>query len=356
MKKSVDFLNKNRGKFFTGNYPSLSQLFSIVATNNPGNIFLTEASNSVSKSWSYSEAEREIKMVAADLINRGFMPGDKAMLVGTNSAEWIFAFFAIQYAGGTAVLADFHNSFDNVDEIMSGTEIKLFFLDSEVVAKVSKNFSVSSDNVISLTPGTNGYLLDINSSPDIDFPGSSCDDSAIINFVSDSSVLNLSIFTQGDIVKKVFEFVDEKNLTRDDVIYTNYSFFHNETLERVVFPSIFNVATLVVGFYSDTESLVKMIGSENISVFFSSSAFFNEFLVDFEKIVRKRSRISLLRFKIRLGFNGFFRFVFRTNLFRPLFKSTFAKHSILNLRALYYVFSDGKKKNNLRLYLLGVRH
>ena len=59
-----------------------------------------------STSLSYRELRDRAARAALMLRNRGVKPGDRVLLIGENSPDWVMAFFSILYAGAVAVPLD----------------------------------------------------------------------------------------------------------------------------------------------------------------------------------------------------------------------------------------------------------
>ena len=56
--------------------------------------------------WSWGDLRREAKRFAAELASRGIAKGDRVLLWGENSGEWVAAFLGCMFAGAVAVPMD----------------------------------------------------------------------------------------------------------------------------------------------------------------------------------------------------------------------------------------------------------
>ncbi|HPE89623.1 MAG TPA: AMP-binding protein, partial [Spirochaetia bacterium] len=87
------FLDEYKGKFFTGRWPTLPELFRITASRFPDRPCFT-VYDPDRTTLSYAETLARIESLAAFLASEGVKKGDKVALTGKNSPEWAVCYLA----------------------------------------------------------------------------------------------------------------------------------------------------------------------------------------------------------------------------------------------------------------------
>jgi long-chain acyl-CoA synthetase len=72
----------------------------------PDNLFLRVRRKGRMLTFTYRAASEQVRRVAHSLKENGFMPGERAAIVGENGPEWIFSYLGILWAGGVVVPLD----------------------------------------------------------------------------------------------------------------------------------------------------------------------------------------------------------------------------------------------------------
>ena len=94
-----------RGKEFSGEWPTIKELFHINTMRYPDNTCWKEYSPK-EISLTYKEAEEKVKEVSSWFLSLGVKKGDKIIVSGKNSVAWAVTYIAVQYAGCTVVPLD----------------------------------------------------------------------------------------------------------------------------------------------------------------------------------------------------------------------------------------------------------
>jgi long-chain acyl-CoA synthetase len=100
------------------------------------------------ESRTYAQLEKEIKLVAGQIIALGITKGDKVAILSTNMPNWGIAFFAISTIGAIAVpiLPDF--SIIEISNIIGHSESKVIFVSENLFPKVEHFSSDLSKAII----------------------------------------------------------------------------------------------------------------------------------------------------------------------------------------------------------------
>jgi len=99
--------------------PNLVRLFLDQAARLGDKPFLWAKRNNAWQSWSWKQAEAEIRRIAAGLVALGIKQGDRVGLISENRPEWVIADLAIMATGGIAVPAYTTNTVEDHRHILS---------------------------------------------------------------------------------------------------------------------------------------------------------------------------------------------------------------------------------------------
>jgi acyl-CoA synthetase (AMP-forming)/AMP-acid ligase II len=98
----------------------------------------------------FDDLRSAVDQRARDLVARGVRPGDRVVILGFNSPQWIINFWAIVLAGGVAVLANAWWSRTELDETLERVEPTLVLADARLAERVSSHeiapWSVETSN------------------------------------------------------------------------------------------------------------------------------------------------------------------------------------------------------------------
>ena len=76
--------------------------------------------------YTWQEIERCSKIIAIDLYKRNVRQGDRVVICGAKSINWLLAFFAIQKLGAIAVVIDSNLSVEKIAALMNLADAKYF--------------------------------------------------------------------------------------------------------------------------------------------------------------------------------------------------------------------------------------
>ncbi|MGN0831493.1 MAG: AMP-binding protein, partial [Candidatus Ornithospirochaeta sp.] len=143
----VDFLESYRGKAFSGEWPTITEAFSITVSRFPNNEALKSITPSVF-SLTFKEAYEKISEIAYFIKENGISPGDKLAVCGKNSPQWALAYLAITYSGAVIVPLDHGLKSDEMKKLIEFGDVKGIFADGDRidVDVPTLHFRVSLDN------------------------------------------------------------------------------------------------------------------------------------------------------------------------------------------------------------------
>jgi long-chain acyl-CoA synthetase len=115
--------------------------------------------------WSYSDVEGVAAQFARELESRGIGPGDRVVVWGTNSAQWVAAFFGCILRGAVAVPMDQGATADFVGRVGQQVDAKLFVVAFEHLLAVPEHPVMVLD---SLREAVAGHSRESYHSPTLD--------------------------------------------------------------------------------------------------------------------------------------------------------------------------------------------
>ncbi len=87
--------------------------------------------------WTYHELRQGALRVAALLASRGIVPGDRVLLLGSSSAEWLAAFWGILARRAVAVPLDPSSTPDFVASVLRDAKVRFAFADRALLPQLS---------------------------------------------------------------------------------------------------------------------------------------------------------------------------------------------------------------------------
>ncbi|MDY5057831.1 MAG: AMP-binding protein, partial [Bullifex sp.] len=99
MSEVMKELQPYKGKFFDGEWPTITEMFNIALSKYADRPCFTVFEKKEKICLTYKDVHERIKNVASYLSAQGVKKGDKVVLTGKNSIQWGISYFAINYAG-----------------------------------------------------------------------------------------------------------------------------------------------------------------------------------------------------------------------------------------------------------------
>ena len=105
MQHSWEELDQSRGTLFTGEWPTIIEMFSITLEKFPHRPCFTSFKPERS-TLTYAEVDSAMVRVSSYLQEQGVQPGDRVVINGKNSPSWAIAYLAVLHAGAIVVPLD----------------------------------------------------------------------------------------------------------------------------------------------------------------------------------------------------------------------------------------------------------
>lgn len=331
-----DFLDKYRGIYFKGEWPTLPEMFSISAKRFATRPCLTdfEGAASSKNTLIYAQAEQKILQLAAWFNGNGIKKGDKVALTGKNSPEWTVVFLAAMFAGAVAVPIDWGLRENEVDNLLSVAKPKFFFVDEEKFNYFSDKKQNSSYKVYSLSkkiPEKYVYNLSSLDADALEMPEEN--DLAAILFTSGTTGNPKGVMlTHKNLVSDAYIAQSRMEISEKDVFYALLPIHHAYTMQAVMIEALSVGAEIVYGKSMAVSRLMRELKEGKITMLLGVPLLFNKLLAGIMKGIKAKGAFVNFMIHLMLGFSYFSKKVFKKNIGKRLFKSVLEQANIYSLR------------------------
>ncbi|MCF7944989.1 MAG: long-chain fatty acid--CoA ligase, partial [Spirochaetia bacterium] len=162
MENSWDRLEPYRGTDFSGDWPTIPEMFHLSARLYPErNCFTTFTPEELR--FTYREVEEHVNRIADYLLAAGLKKGDRVALTGKNTPYWGMAYLAISEAGGVIVPLDYHLENAAIEHLIDHVEASIAFVDKEKFDELKPSKTII-ETKISLSPEKENFVLDVKAS------------------------------------------------------------------------------------------------------------------------------------------------------------------------------------------------
>jgi long-chain acyl-CoA synthetase len=331
MDNSWDFLDQYRGTFFNGEWPTITEQFSISAHEYPDGICFTSYSPEEIH-FTYHETQQIIEKTADYLIESGLEKGECVALTGKNTPYWALAYLAISRAGGVIVPIDYQLDNDTMQRFIRLTEAKFIFVDKEKYGQLTGESTVR----ISLSPDCEHFILDLKAhhrkKPEV-----TEDDLAAVLFTSGTTGNEKGVMlTHRNLISDVYQACHPMFLgaTQEDVWYALLPLHHSYCMTAVFLESIKFGSELVFAPRLAVPQIMKDLKQGGITIFMGIPLLFNKILQGMMKQVRAKGLVIHLYVGLMMRISGLIKRTTGKNPGKKIFASLLKKANLDNLRLL----------------------
>ncbi|MDR2759725.1 MAG: AMP-binding protein [Spirochaetaceae bacterium] len=325
------FLDDFRGKFFSGLWPTLPEMFKItVARYGERSCFTIYEPDRIS--LNYTESLRLIEAAARWLYHHGVRKGDMVALTGKNSPEWTVAYLGILFAGGVVVPIDYQLKNDEADLLIKTSKARFLFVDEEKYNRYQNNSGQLKD-LISLKKGIGTYVYDLDGPP------------AEIEQATETDLAAI-LFTSGTMGTPKGVMLTHQNLVSDcylaqgtplmvlhtDVFYAILPLHHAYTMLAVFIETISTGGEVVFGKRMVTKAILKDLKEAKITMLLGVPMLFNKVLAGIIRGLKEKGPIVFGLISALMGLSGFIKKVFKVNPGKKMFGFILDKASLSTVR------------------------
>ncbi|MDR2095275.1 MAG: AMP-binding protein [Treponema sp.] len=325
------FLEEYRGKYFTGSWPTLPEVFRISAScygerpcftiYEPDRISLT-----------YRESLTLIEAVARWLHAKGIRKGDKVVVTGKNSPEWTVAYLGILFAGATVVPIDYQVKLEEMDALLTICGATTLFVDEEKYTRYIQNPGALKE-IISLKKGVGAYIYDLDGPP------------AALDKAEEEDLAAI-LFTSGTMGNPKGVMLTHQNLVADcylaqgaplklyctDVFYALLPLHHAYTMLAVFIETISVGAEVVFGKRMVTKAILKDLKEAKITMLLGVPMLFNKVMAGILRGLKEKGFLVYGIISFLMIISGLIKKVFKVNPGKKIFHAVLEKASLTTVR------------------------
>lgn len=324
------FLDAWRGKAFTGEWPTLPEMFRITVERYGDRSCFTDFSPE-KHTLTYKEVLANVEQLADWLCEQGVEKGDRVAVTGKNSPEWATVYLAAGFAGAVIVPIDYGLHEKEIENLLNKAKPKVFFVDEEKY----EFFSAKKDIIIkALSPKyENEYVYSLKASAPQTRAKPAENDLAAILFTSGTTGNPKGVMlSHKNLVSDCY--IAQTNLTvySTDVFYALLPIHHSYTMLAVFIETISTGAEVVFGKSMAVSKMLKELKEGKITMLLGVPLLYNKLLAGIMKGIRKKGAFVYGLMRFLMGFSYLVKKVFGVNPGRKIFKSVLEKASLGSLR------------------------
>jgi long-chain acyl-CoA synthetase len=329
-KDAWGFLDQYRGKFFSGQWPTLPEMFRISVSRFGERPCLTIYEPD-RISLSYSETLQRVEAIARWLYGRGIRRGDKAAVTGKNSPEWAAAYLGILFAGATVVPIDYQLKTDEIDSLLRVSGARFLFVDEEKHDRYAQEAG-GIEQVISLRKGVGTYIYDLDG-PAVEIEQSAEEDIAAILFTSGTMGKPKGVMlSHRNLVSDCYLAQGNMKLFHTDVFYALLPIHHSYTMLAVLIETLSVGAEVVFGKRMVTKAILKDLKEAKITMLLGVPMLFNKVLAGIIRGLKEKGPLVYGIISALMGVSGIIKKVFGVNPGKKMFGFILRKASLSTLR------------------------
>lgn len=319
-----------RGKEFSGEWPTIKELFHINTMRYPDNTCWKEYSPK-EISLTYKEAEEKVKEVSSWFLSLGVKKGDKIIVSGKNSVAWAVTYIAVQYAGCTVVPLDSSLHDEDFIKFAKFSDSVVLVADNDRMKKVAGSLPMLGYASLEEN-GTYPSIMTL-SAPYRDGHVMTEDDVAAILFTSGTTGTPKGVMlTNKNIVSDIFISQANMNIYPTDVFYAILPIHHAYTMLAVFMEGLGSGASVVFGKKLVVSQMLKELKEAKVTMFLGVPMIFNKLYAGLLAGVRKKGAVVYGLIRFLMGISGFLKKAFGLKVGKKMFGFLLKNLSLENCR------------------------
>ena len=319
-----------RGKEFSGEWPTIKELFHINTMRYPDNTCCKEYSPK-EISLTYKEAEERVKEVSSWFLSLGVKKGDKIIVSGKNSVAWAVTYIAVQYAGCTVVPLDSSLHDEDFIKFAKFSDSVVLVADNDRMKKVAGSLPMLGYASLEEN-GTYPSIMTL-SAPYRDGHVMTEDDVAAILFTSGTTGTPKGVMlTNKNIVSDIFISQANMNIYPTDVFYAILPIHHAYTMLAVFMEGLGSGASVVFGKKLVVSQMLKELKEAKVTMFLGVPMIFNKLYAGLLAGVRKKGAVVYGLIRFLMGISGFLKKAFGLKVGKKMFGFLLKNLSLENCR------------------------
>lgn len=330
-----DFLSKYKDSDFSGEWPTVPEMFFITTKRFPERPCFTdfEGEGGSKNTLLYSQVEQKVKELASWLTEKGIQKGDRIAVSGKNSPQWGLVFLASLAAGTTICPIDYALHEEEIKNLLNTAKPKFFFVDEEKFPTFdAQNAEYKVYSLSPKFPEKYVYSLKPNSI-EHDFRSAKEDDLAAILFTSGTTGNPKGVMlTHKNLVSDAYIAQTRMDIFSTDVFYALLPIHHAYTMQAVFIESLSVGAEIVFGKSMAVSRLMKELREGQITMLLGVPLLFNKLLAGIMKGIKAKGPLVNVAIHAMMWISYIIKKVFKVNPGKTLFKSVLKQANIQSLR------------------------
>ena len=325
------FLDDWRGKTFTGQWPTLPEMFKITAERYPDRPCFTDfVPERVTRT--YAEVLQNIERLANWLSVAGISKGTHVAVSGKNSSEWATVYLATLFAGGIIIPIDYGLREPEIENLLNTAKPKFFFVDEEKYDYFCTHPCGSL--VFSLSPKyVNSYAYGLETSAKATITPATEMDTAAILFTSGTTGIPKGVMlSHRNLVSDCYLAQTNLEILPTDVFYALLPIHHSYTMQAAFIEPLSMGAEVVFGKTMAVTRMLKELKEGKITILLGVPLLFNKLLAGILKGIKDKGPVVNGIMHFLMGISYLVKKLFKVNPGKTLFKEVLEKASISTLR------------------------
>ncbi len=332
MSEVMKELQPYKGKFFDGEWPTITEMFNIALSKYADRPCFTVFEKKEKICLTYKDVHERIKNVASYLSAQGVKKGDKVVLTGKNSIQWGISYFAINYAGAVVVPIDAQLPVERMLKLAEFADSVFLITDGEVFSKIPSDNAWHNGLLgrLTLTGSHEGItgVMDVKAEKLIDYVKISENDLAAILFTSGTTGNEKgAMLTNRNIISDTYLVADGMGVDETDVLYALLPLHHSYCCTTVLLETVKHGASCLFGHGIIVSLMINDLKRGGVTVFMGIPLLYNKLLNGIMNKVKAQGKLTYALVSTLMWINGFFKNYFHC---APL-KGFFNKKILSNL-------------------------
>ena len=324
------FLDEYRGKMFNGTWPTLPELYRIIASKHGDRACFTVFEPD-RISLTYKQSLKLIQAVARWLHSKGIRRGDKVAVTGKNSPEWTITYLGALFAGATIVPIDYQLKNEETDLLIKTSYARILFVDEEKHGYYCQNPG-KLEHIISLRKDVGTYVYSLDG------------DEAKIEEAEENDLAAI-LFTSGTTGNPKGVMLTHKNLVSDcyiaqgnlDVLYTDVFYallpiHHAYCMLAVFIEAISQGGEVVFGKKMVTAVMLKELKEGKVTMLLGVPLLFNKLLAGILRGMKAKGKVVYGILYFLMMVSGGIKKIFGVNPGKKIFHAVLDKAALSTVR------------------------
>jgi long-chain acyl-CoA synthetase len=293
-------LDEYRGSAFSGEWPTIPELFDITVLRYPDRPCFTIYEGG-RQSLTYAQALAIVKRVAGRLAELKAKPGTNIVLTGKNSPEWAVAYLAILFTGCTVVPLDHQLRKEDIETFIHASGARFLFCDEEKYDSFDEN-ALGLEGKFSLHPDKPGYVYGLSGNfalADAQCRAVDEEDLAAIMYTSGTTGDPKGVMlSHRNLVSDCFLSQANLSIGHTDVFYALLPIHHAYTMLAVFIEALSVGAEIVFAKRLAIAQLLKDFREAGVTMFLGVPMLFNKLLAGIMGKIKEKGALvyGLIRF------------------------------------------------------------